>query len=93
MHNVSARDAKNKFGQILETSQHEDVLIERHGRPFSVIMSVRRYRQIQGVAAGSNKMSGDRLLEFLGAGNKFEFDTDDKISPEARIRILRDEWA
>ena len=92
MHNISARDAKNRFGHILETSQHEDVLIERHGRPFSVMMSIRRYEQIQKAVAKSSTFSGDRLLDFFGAGDGLENSKDDKLSPEERIRKIRDEW-
>jgi prevent-host-death family protein len=45
---VSATDAKVKFGEILhETSVNgKKFIVDRHGKPVSVILSYREYREL-----------------------------------------------
>lgn len=40
---VTATDAKNRLGQMLEACQREPVIIEKSGRRHSVLLSVRQY--------------------------------------------------
>jgi prevent-host-death family protein len=40
---VTATDAKNRFGQLLEQAQRAPVVIEKAGRRHSVLMSVEQY--------------------------------------------------
>lgn len=37
---MSARDAKNAFGLLLDTARAEPVKVEKHGRPVVVVLSV-----------------------------------------------------
>ena len=39
MKHVSAREAKNRFGQLIDDAQREPVTIEKYGRPFAVVQS------------------------------------------------------
>ena len=39
MSEISATDAKNKFGQLLEMAQAEPVRIQKNGRDVAVVMS------------------------------------------------------
>jgi len=41
--NVSATDAKNRLGQMLEHAQREPVVIEKAGRRHSVLLSAAQY--------------------------------------------------
>jgi prevent-host-death family protein len=45
MRTISARDAKNAFGVMIDTALVEPITIGKHGRPVVVVMSVERYRQ------------------------------------------------
>ena len=36
---MSSLQAQNKFGELIDTSQREPVVITRHGRPTSFVMS------------------------------------------------------
>lgn len=86
---MPSREAKNSFGHVLEESQHEDVTITRHGKPYSVVMSARRYRDRMAQAdPASLQQRTVQLLSFLGAGGT----TENPKTPEDRIRSLRDEW-
>jgi len=44
---IAAKEAKNNFGEMMDTVQREPVTIEKHGRPVAVIMSARDYEQIK----------------------------------------------
>ncbi len=44
--NVSATDAKNRLGQVLETAQREPVFIDKSGRQHSVVISAARYEAL-----------------------------------------------
>lgn len=43
---VTAADAKNRLGQLLESAQHEAVVIEQGGRKHSVVISYERYQRL-----------------------------------------------
>ena len=44
MKTMSAREAKNAFGLMIDTARAEPVLIEKHGRGVVVVVSVEEYR-------------------------------------------------
>ncbi len=44
---IAAKDAKNNFGEMLDTVQREPLSIEKHGRAVAVIMSAQAYRQMK----------------------------------------------
>lgn len=46
MQRISARDAKNKFGHLIDTALVQPVAIEKHGRPVVVILSVEAYDRL-----------------------------------------------
>lgn len=52
--NVSATEAKNRLGQVLEQAQHQPVFIEKAGRRHSVVLSNQRYEQLLQAEAGES---------------------------------------
>lgn len=46
MKTLSARDAKNGFGNLIDTARQQPVLIEKHGRPVVVVLAVEEYDRI-----------------------------------------------
>jgi prevent-host-death family protein len=46
MKTMSAKDAKNAFGLLLDTARAEPVSIEKHGRPVVVVLSVEEYERL-----------------------------------------------
>ena len=61
MQNVSAHDAKTRFGQLLDTARREPVVIERHGRAVAVILSKEDFDEL-------NAMKLERLRTEIAAG-------------------------
>jgi prevent-host-death family protein len=43
---MSAREAKNAFGLMIELAHAEPVLIEKHGRGVVVVISVEEYKRL-----------------------------------------------
>ena len=46
MKTMSAKDAKNGFGLLVDTARAEPVTIEKHGRPVVVVVSVEEYKRL-----------------------------------------------
>lgn len=46
MKTVSAREAKNAFGLMIDTARAEPVRIEKHGRGVVMVISVEEYERL-----------------------------------------------
>lgn len=47
MKHMSAKDAKNGFGLLLDTARAEPVVVEKHGRAVVVVLSVEEYERLR----------------------------------------------
>jgi len=43
---ISSKDAKNGFGRLMDTARAEPVTVQKHGRPFVVVLSVEAYERL-----------------------------------------------
>ena len=50
MNDLTAREAKNRFGQLLDAAQRAPVRITRNGRAVTVMLSTQLYDQLRGSA-------------------------------------------
>ncbi len=70
MKTMSAREAKNGFGLMIDTARAEPVLIEKHGRGVVVVVSVEEYARLNGAAdaarAPANAASAARAASLGG---------------------------
>lgn len=55
MKTMSAREAKNGFGLMIDTARAEPVLIEKHGRGVVVVVSVEEYQRLSGQSGRADK--------------------------------------
>ena len=46
MRTMSAKDAKNSFGMLLDFARAAPVQVEKHGRPVVVVMSVEEFERL-----------------------------------------------
>jgi prevent-host-death family protein len=53
MKTMSAREAKNAFGLMIDTARAEPVRIEKHGRGVVMVISVEEYERLHGRANGT----------------------------------------
>lgn len=63
MAEISATDAKNRFGEVLEMARKEPVRIQKNGRDVAVMVSAEEYAQLA-ERAGATKVRPvvDKLL-------------------------------
>lgn len=48
MQRMSARDAKNGFGKLIDLARAEPVAIEKYGRSVVIVMAVEEYERLSG---------------------------------------------
>jgi prevent-host-death family protein len=51
MSEITATDAKNKFGQLLEMAQAEPVHVQKNGRDVAVVVSPEEYARLNATIA------------------------------------------
>ena len=82
MREMAARDARNRFGHLLDASQRTPVLLTRKGRAVSMVMSVEQYECLRGTA-------WERLTATMGAlGQEASMNA---LKPSALRDLLADE--
>lgn len=47
MQRISARDAKNGFGRLIDMARAEPVAIEKYGRPVVVVLAAEEYERLK----------------------------------------------
>ncbi len=77
MKTFSAKEAKQHFGELMDTVQREPVSIEKHGRPVAVMISEVEYEEMKlerlrsavavGIAEADRGEYADNSLESLQA--------------------------
>ncbi len=71
MRTIAAREAKTRFGELLDAAQREPVAIEKHGRRVAVVLSAEAYDEIETLKRDQLKAELSKGLEDLEAG-RFE---------------------
>jgi prevent-host-death family protein len=56
MQHISARDAKNGFGRLIDLARAAPISVHKHGRPVVIVLSVEEYERLsaQGDQSGKN---------------------------------------
>ena len=72
MKEISAKDAKNRFGYLLDAVQSAPVRVTRKGRAVGVMMSVQHYERLRGAAWERLTMTMDALGEEASANGLTE---------------------
>ena len=55
MKTMSAREAKNGFGLMIDTARASPVLVEKHGRGVVVVMAVEEDERLKDIEAGGTQ--------------------------------------
>ena len=83
MKSVSALEAKNRFGELLEAAQRQPVSITRHGRPSVVMISAESYDRRQRVARQRMREAMRRAGEHAAAQGMDEDVLDQLLADES----------
>ncbi len=76
MMTLAAREAKNRFGRLMDKAQQEPVTIEKNGRPMAVVMSMEEYRRME--ALKLEKLQRD-LAEGIAQADRGELLDGDQV--------------
>ncbi len=67
MKKLNASEAKQRFGEMLDTVQQEPVVIQRSGRDKAVVLSIRDYKNIvEDKYLGEKAQKVERKGKYLG---------------------------
>jgi prevent-host-death family protein len=61
MKTLTANEAKQTFGQVLDAAQSGPVLIQKHNRPTAVILSIKEYVRIREINLSEFSALCDRV--------------------------------
>jgi prevent-host-death family protein len=70
MNVISALEAKNQFGYLLDTAQSHPVQIKKHGRPVAYIISTMEYERL-------NRLQDSNLEQTILKANREEAEDED----------------
>ena len=68
MKTIAALEAKNRFGELLDSAQRGPVTIEKHGRPVAVVVSAEEYDSIQRMKLENLKREIQKGVDDIAAG-------------------------
>jgi prevent-host-death family protein len=57
MRTMSAKDAKNSFGLLLDYARAAPVQVEKHGRPVVVVISVEEFQRLSAPSKRTGKLA------------------------------------
>lgn len=86
MQNISAHDAKARFGQLLDTARREPVVIERHGRAVAVVLSKEEYDELNAIRFEHLRAEIDLGIEDLARGAFVDYAAEDLPALAERIK-------
>ena len=72
MRKIAARDAKNRFGYLLDAAQSAPVRVTKYGRAVGVMMSMQHYERLRAAAWERLTMTMDALGEEASANGLTE---------------------
>lgn len=85
MNKISATEAKQSLGMLLDNVQHKPIEIQRQGRGVAVILSMNEYMFLKGEKMSDAEASGARffLKKWAGKikGTDFDLKIKNKINP------------
>ena len=81
---VTAKQAHSNLGAVMEDSQHEPVIIQKNGRPYSVVISVREFEKIQKKETREDKVG--RLLASIKVLHKQA--EENSLTPDIAREII-----
>lgn len=88
MKSVTAKEAKNRFGQLIDDAQRGPVTISKNGRPFAVVLSYEDFQMAEELKLTSLRHAIDEGRAEYAAGREMAFDKAavEKINAAGRRR-------
>jgi prevent-host-death family protein len=93
MTTIAAREAKIRFGELLDNAQHGPVTIEKHGRRVAVVLSAAEYDELLAMKKEQLLAAIEVGLQQLDRGEGTEYDEDGLDALAERIKRAEDTLA
>ena len=74
MKTIAAKEAKNRFGQLIDDAQRQPVTVEKNGRPFVVVQSFEDFQMAQQLKMASLRSAIDEARTEFAEGRGMPFD-------------------
>ena len=74
MRTMAALEAKNRFGELLDTAQREPVIIEKHGRAVAVMVSAEEFKELEALKLARLRSEIRKGLDDIEAGRTIDGD-------------------
>jgi prevent-host-death family protein len=89
MKTMAAKDAKNRFGQLIDDAQRQPVIVEKNGRPFVVVQSYEDFQITQQLKMTSLRTAIDEACTEYAEGREMPFDQAavEKITTAGRQKL------
>ncbi len=89
MKSVTAKEAKNRFGQLIDDAQRGPVTINKNGRPFAVVQSYADFQMAQQLKLTSIRHAIDEARAEYAQGRGMPFDqvAVEEIADAGRQRL------
>lgn len=89
MKTVAAKEAKNRFGQLIDDAQRGPVTIEKNGRPFAVVQSYADFEEAQRHKFDVLRLGIEAAYVQSEAGQEMTFDRAavDRIKAAGRAKL------
>ncbi len=86
---VAAKEAKNRFGQLIDDAQRGPVMIEKNGRPFAVVQSFADFEEAQRHKLNILRQGVEEAHVQFEAGQEIPFDqaSVDRIKAAGRAKL------
>lgn len=68
MKTMSAREAKNAFGLMIDTARAGPLLIEKHGRGVVMVISVEEYERLHGANSAASQSGNADVCPIVKRG-------------------------
>ena len=91
MKTVAAKEAKNRFGQLIDDAQRGPVTIEKNGRPFAVVQSYEHFELSERTKLDSLRTAIHEAREQYaqGLGEPLDQSAVDAIKAEGRKALAK----
>ena len=83
MREIAAKEAKNRFGQFIDSAQRAPVCVTKQGRAVGIMMSVDQYERLRGAAWERVSQTMDRIGKQAAEAGLTDVELDSLLADES----------
>lgn len=83
MREIAAKEAKNRFGQLIDAAQRAPICVTKQGRAVGIMMSVDQYERLRGAAWERVSQTMDRIGKQAAEAGLTDVELDSLLADES----------